>query len=202
MQVIGLSVAGQQPTIHLGEDLPGVPRHSNAAASNTLQPVFGDANQMNDKSGNAVAFGSIVLHCAVLYESPTANRLNMYLTDATAEATFTEGTKVSNVGLSTPHSANGVGVIDCDPKIRRFVTGGLKFAKPRMARRAGRHGPRSTPPDILYAALANMCGIGLGQTRGVSGPLIPCERRAGAEMIDLSANIPIVTTTGMRRTVA
>jgi hypothetical protein len=53
----------------------------------------------------------------------TANRLNLYLTDATGEATFTEAIKVSNVGLSTPHLANRVGVIDCDPQIRRFVTG-------------------------------------------------------------------------------
>jgi hypothetical protein len=65
----------------------------------------------------------------------TANRLNLYLNDATVEATFTEGIKVSGVGLSTPHAATGVVAIDCHPQVRRFVIGGLKFAKPGMARR-------------------------------------------------------------------
>jgi hypothetical protein len=50
VQVISLSVAGQQPTIHLGEDLPSMPRQPlQCRCIEYLAPVFGDANQMNDK---------------------------------------------------------------------------------------------------------------------------------------------------------
>jgi hypothetical protein len=65
--VINLSAAGQQPT-HLGAHWPSVPRQPlQCRCIEYLAAVFGDADQMNDKSGNAVSFASIVWLCAVLY---------------------------------------------------------------------------------------------------------------------------------------
>ena len=64
--MISRSVAGQQPTIHLGEDLPSVPRQPlQCRRIAYLAPVFGDADQMNDKPGNAVPFASIACIASV-----------------------------------------------------------------------------------------------------------------------------------------
>jgi hypothetical protein len=129
--VISLSVAGPQPTIHLGEDLPSVPRQPRQCRCiEYLAPGFGAADQMN---------GSLCL-------SRRYSRIS--------SADRVDGANDSYLPMASRMRAVRFAAL-CDVKQERLISSGITAARLTVRRStAGRPAWRS---GAMYAELTGFC---------------------------------------------